>query len=119
MTKEQALQLIDDSPNAVFKLQTLSDGQREVIILPDGEDPDYYPAQDVAAIEGMTFDDMPDGRVKNAITLRKYKAKLINTRNQRRDTALLKRIKSLVTPAGVSLRKIAKVIQRNLPEEVK
>ena len=118
MTKEQTLQLINDSPDAVFKMQTLSDGQREVIILLDGEDPDYYPNADIAAIDAMKVDDLPDGMVKNAITLRKYQARLKRQRLDKLYSALHKRQTALITPAGVSCRDFTEFMQQNLPKEV-
>jgi len=81
------------------------------------DESNLYPAEDIAVIEAMTVDDLPVGKVKNSIVLRKHKRKMIRARKRRRDIALLKRIKSLVLPAGVSLREIAETIRYNLPVE--
>ena len=127
MTKQEALQkfvshidvpaLKAAFPDADFVVTELEDGQQEIIIRLQGEDTDFRPSADIAIIEAMTFDDLPDGKVKNSIVLRKHKGKLIRIRKYQRDIALLKRIKTLIAPAGVSLRKIVKVIRCNLPVE--
>ena len=127
MTKQEALQLfashVDvpalkvDFPDLDYVITELEDGQQEIIIRLQGEDSDFRPAADIAIIDAMTFDDLPDGEVKNSVVLRKRKRKLIRKRKRRRDIALLKRIKTLVAPAGVSLKAIAKVIRHNLPVE--
>ena len=125
MTKQQALQLfvshVDipalkaDFPDIEYVATELEDGQQEIIIRLQGEDPDFRPAADLAVINAMTRASLPDGMVKNTIVLRRYKRKLEDARKRRRDLALLKRIKVLIEPAGVSLRKIAKVISRSIP----
>ena len=127
MTKQEALQLfashVDvpalkvDFPDLDYVITELEDGQQDLIIRLQGEDSDFRPAADIAAVEAMTFSDLPDDKVKNQVVLRKYKRKLIRVRKRRRDIALLKRIKTLVAPAGVSLKAIAKVIRHNLPVE--
>ena len=124
MIKEQALQLfanhVDipalkaDFPDLDYVITEFKDGQQEIVIRLHGKDPDFYPAADIAVIESMVVKDLPDG-VKNNIVLRKRKRKMIRARKRRRDIALLKRIKSLVLPAGVSLREISEVIRQNLP----
>ena len=81
------------------------------------DESNLYPTEDIAVIEAMTVDDLPVGKVKNSIVLRKYKCKMIRARKQRRDIALLKRIESLVLPAGVSLREVSELIRHNLPVE--
>ncbi len=125
MTKQEALQkfkshidipaLRSDFPNIDFVATELEDGQQEIIIRLQGEDPDFRPAADLAVIDSMTKEDLPDGMVKNTIVLRRHKRKLKDVRKRRRDIALLKRIKTLIEPAGLSLRKIAKIISRNIP----
>ncbi len=125
MTKQEALQLfvshVDipalkaDFPDIEYVATELEDGQQEIIIRLQGEDPDFRPAADLAVINAMTRASLPDGMVKNTIVLRRYKRKLEDARKRRRDLALLKRIKVLIEPAGVSLRKIAKVISRSIP----
>ena len=79
--------------------------------------PSFVDTFGFAIIEAMTYDDLPAEKFKNEIVLRKHKRKMIRLRKRRRDMALLKRIKTLIAPAGVSLRKIAKVIRHNLPVE--
>jgi len=126
MTKQQALQLFashvdvptlkSDFPNLDWVVSELEDGQQEIIIRLQGKDPDFYPAADIAVIESMGLEDLTTG-VKNNIVLRKRKRKMIRERKRRRDIALLKRIKSLVAPAGVSLREMAETIRYNLPVE--
>ena len=126
MIKEQALQLfashVDipalkaDFPDLDWVATELDDGQQEIVIRLQGKDPDFYPAADIAVIESMGLEDLTTG-VKNDIVLRKQKRKMIRARKQRRDIALLKRVKSLVLPAGVSLREIAETIRHNLPVE--
>ncbi|MBW8017097.1 MAG: hypothetical protein FVQ82_13005 [Planctomycetes bacterium] len=125
MTKQEALQLfvshVDipalkaDFPDIEYVATELDDGQQEIIIRLQGEDADFRPAADLAVIDAMTRGDLPDGLVKNNIVLRRHKRKLSDARNQLRDLALLKRIKTLIEPAGVSLRKIADVIKENIP----
>jgi hypothetical protein len=127
MTKQEALQLFashvdvsgltDDFPDLDWVATELEDGQQEIIVRLQGEDSDFRPAVDLAAIEAMTRADLPDGSVINETVLRKYKRKMIRSRKLSRDIALLKRIKSLIAPAGVSLRRIAKVIRHNIPAE--
>jgi hypothetical protein len=124
MIKEQALQLFathvdvpalkSDFPNCDMVVSELDDGQQEIIIRLQGKDPDFHPAADIAVIEAMGLKDLTTG-VKNNIVLRKRKRKMIRARKRRRDIALLKRIKSLVLPAGVSLREISETIRHNLP----
>ncbi|MCF7956140.1 MAG: hypothetical protein K9M75_10085 [Phycisphaerae bacterium] len=126
MTKQQALQsfashvdlpaLKSDFPDLDWVAVELEDGQQEIIIRLHGKDPDFYPAADIAVIESIGLEDLTTG-VKNNIVLHKRKRKLIRARKQLRDIALLKRIKSLVLPAGVSLREIAETIRHNLPVE--
>jgi hypothetical protein len=127
MTKNEALQLFLNSvdmidlegnfPDVDFVVTELSDGQQEIIIRLQGEDTDFRPTVDLSAIDSMTMDDLPDGSVRSKVCLEKCQRKMTRIRNQRRDIALLKRIESLISPAGVSLRDIAEVIQRNLPVE--
>ena len=124
MKKNKALRLFKSSinmtdlegyfPDCDMVVSELDDGQQEIVIRLQGKDPDFYPAADIAVIESMVVKDLPDG-VKNNIVLRKRKRKMIRARKRRRDIALLKRIKSLVLPAGVSLREISEVIRQNLP----
>ncbi len=125
MTKQEALQLfashvdvsglMDDFPAVDFVVTELDDGQQEIIIRLQGADPDFRPVSDLAVINDMTKNNLPDGMVKNAIVLRRHKRRLRNARKRRRDLALLKRIKTLIEPAGVSLRKIVDVIKENIP----
>lgn len=127
MTKQEALQLFashvdipalkSDFPDLDYVITELEDGQQEIIVRLQGEDSDFRPNADISVIDAMTFDDLPAEKPKNTIVLRKHKRKLIRIRKHRRDIALLKRIKTLITPAGISLRKIAKVIRQNLPVE--
>jgi hypothetical protein len=126
MNKNEALQLFathvdvpalkSDFPNCDMIVSELEDGQQEIIIRLQGKDPDFHPAGDIAVIESMGLEDLTTG-VKNNIVLRKRKRKMIRARKRRRDIALLKRIKSLVLPAGVSLREISETIRHNLPVE--
>ena len=126
MTKNEALQLFAshvnipalkaDFPDLDWVATELEDGQQEIIIRLQGEDADFHPSIDIAAIEEMDVSDLP-GEVKTPLFLRKHKRRLIRQRNLRRDIALLKRIKSLVTPAGVSLKEIAKIICCNIPPD--
>jgi len=126
MTKQEALQLfashVDlpglkvDFPDLDWVATELDDGQLEIIIRLQGNDPDFHPAADIAVIEAMGLKDLTTG-VKNNIVLRKRKRKMIRARKRRRDLALLKRVKSLVLPAGVSLREFSEVIRHNLPIE--
>ena len=126
MIKEQALQLfashVDvpalkaDFPDLDWVATELDDGQQEIVIRLQGVDADFHPSSDIAVIESMGLEDLTTG-VKNNIVLRKRKRKMIRARKQRRDIALLKRIKSLVLPAGVSLCEMAETIQHNLPVE--
>jgi len=126
MTKNEALQLfashVDipalkaDFPDIDWVATELEDGQQEIIIRLQGEDADFRPFVDIAAIEEMDVCDLP-GEVKTPLFLRKYKRRLIRQRKLRRDTALVKRVKSLVTPAGVSLKQIAGIICRNIPPD--
>jgi len=126
MTKQEALQLfashVDipalkaDFPDLDYVITELEDGQQEIVIRLQGKDPDFYPAADIAVIESMGLKDLTTG-VKNNIVLRKRKRKMIRARKRRRDIALLKRIKSLVLPSGVSLREVAETIRHNLPVE--
>ncbi|MBW8017997.1 MAG: hypothetical protein FVQ82_17645 [Planctomycetes bacterium] len=125
MTKQEALQLfvshVDipalkaDFPDIDWVVTELEDGQQEIIIRLQGEDSDFHPAADLAVINNMTKADLPDGMVKNTIVLRRHQRQLGYARKRRRDLALLKRIKTLIEPAGVSLRKIADVIKENIP----
>ena len=127
MTKNEALQLFLNSvdmidlegnfPDVDFVVTELVDGQQEIIIRLQGEDPDFRPAVDLVVVDAMTMADLPDGSVRSKVCLEKCQRKMTRVRNSRRDYALLKRIKSLITPAGVSLRGIVEVIQRNLPVE--
>lgn len=124
MTKEEALQLFESSidmidlegnfPDIDMVVTELEDGQQEIIVRLQGVDFDFHPASDISVIEAMVYDDLPDG-AKNDIVLRKHKRKMIRTRKQRRDLALLKRVKALVLPAGVSLREFVKTLRHNLP----
>ncbi|MCF7954414.1 MAG: hypothetical protein K9M75_01295 [Phycisphaerae bacterium] len=124
MTKQEALQLFishvdvpgvrSSFPDLDYVVTELEDGQQEIIIRLQGKDADFRPDSDIAAIEAMVLDDLPDG-IKNTIVLRKHKRKLIRERKRRRDIALLKHVKSLVLPAGVSLREFAEILQHNLP----
>jgi hypothetical protein len=126
MTKQEALHLfashVDvpalkiDFPDLDWVATKLDDGQLEIVIRLQGEDKDFRPGTDIAVIESMVLKDLPDG-VKNNIVLCKRKRKMIRARKRRRDLALLKRVKSMVLPAGVSLREIADVIRHNLPVE--
>ena len=125
MTKQEALQLfvshVDipalkaDFPDIEYVATELDDGQQEIIIRLQGEDADFRPAADLAVINAMTRASLPDGMVRNDIVLRNHKRRMRNARKRRRDLALLKRIKTLIEPAGVSLRKIADVIKENIP----
>ena len=125
MTKQEALQLfashvdvsglMDDFPAVDFVVTELDDGQQEIIIRLQGADPDFRPVSDLAVINAMTRASLPDGMVRNDIVLRNHKRRMRNARKRRRDLALLKRIKTLIEPAGVSLRKIADVIKENIP----
>jgi len=127
MTKNEALQLFashvdlpalkSDFPDLDWVATELEDGQQEIVIRLQGMDADFHPEADLSAIDEMIVADLPDGVVRNSIVLRKRKRKMIRARKQRRDLALLKRIKSLVLPAGVSLHEIADVIRQNLPVE--
>ena len=127
MTKEQALQLfashVDvpalmvDFPDLDWVATELEDGQQEIIIRLQGVDSDFYPAVDIALIDAMTVADLPDGRVKNQVVLRKYKRKMIRVRKRLFYKALLKRIKALIVDAGVPLRTMAKVVQHSIPTE--
>jgi hypothetical protein len=127
MTKLEALQkfkshirlvaLRADFPDIDFTATRLDDGQLEIVIHLHGVDPDYNPEADIAAINAMTVEDLPDGKIKNSIVLRKHKHVRTQKRKDRRDRALLKRVKALVAPAGVSLRRIAKVIVNSIPME--
>ncbi|MBW8016236.1 MAG: hypothetical protein FVQ82_08620 [Planctomycetes bacterium] len=126
MNKNEALQLFKSSINMIdlagnfpdcdMVVSELEDGQQEIVIRLQGKDPDFNPSAEIAVIESMGLEDLTDG-VKNNIVLRKRKRKMIRERKRRRDFALLKRVKSLVSPAGVSLREIAETIQLNLPVE--
>ncbi len=126
MVKEQALQLFathvdvaalkSDFPDLDWVVTELEDGQQEIIIRLQGKDPDFHPAADIAVIESMGLEDLTTG-VKNNIVLRKRKRKMIRARKRRRDIALLKRVKALVLPAGVSLREISETIRHNLSVE--
>ncbi|MBW8017936.1 MAG: hypothetical protein FVQ82_17335 [Planctomycetes bacterium] len=125
MTKQEALQLfashvdvsglMDDFPAVDFVVTELDDGQQEIIIRLQGADPDFRPVSDLAVINAMTRASLPDGMVRNDIVLRNHKRRMRNARKRRRDLALLKRIKTLIEPAGVSLRKIVDVIKENIP----
>ena len=125
MTKQEALQLFLSSvdlidlegnfPDVGFVVTELEDGQQEIIIRLQGEDSDFRPAADLAVIDAMTRASLPVGMVRNDIVLRNHKRRMRNARKRRRDLALLKRIKTLIAPAGVSLRKIANVIKENIP----
>jgi hypothetical protein len=127
MTKNESLQLFashvdvaalkSDFPDLDWVVTELSDGQQEIIIRLQGEDPDFRPNADLSAIDFLTRDDLPDGRARSKVCLEKCQRKMTRIRNQRRDIALFKRIESLISPAGVSLRDIVEVIQRNLPVE--
>jgi len=126
MNKNEALQLfashVDipalkvDFPDLDWVITELEDGQQEIIIRLQGEDIDFHPSIDITAIEEMGVSDLP-GEVKTPLFLRKYKRRLIRQRKLRRDIALLKRVKSLITPAGVSLKQIAKIICRSIPAD--
>jgi len=126
MTKQEALHLfashVDvpalkvDFPDLDWVATKLDDGQMEIVIRLQGEDKDFRPGTDIAVIESMVVKDLPDD-VKNNIVLRKRKRKMIRARKRRRDLALLKRVKSMVLPAGVSLREFSEVIRHNLPIE--
>ena len=125
MTKQEALQLFLSSvdlidlegnfPDVGFVVTELEDGQQEIIIRLQGEDSDFRPAADLAVIDAMTRASLPVGMVRNDIVLRNHKRRMIDARKRHRDLALLKRIKTLIEPAGVSLRKIANVIKENIP----
>ena len=125
MTKQQALQLfashVDvaalkaDFPELDWLVTELDDGQQEIIIRLQGEHSAFRPAVDLAVINAMTRASLPVGMVRNDIVLRNHKRRMIDARKRRRDLALLKRIKTLIEPAGVSLRKIANVIKENIP----
>ena len=103
-------------PDLDYEVTELEDGQQEIVIRLQGVDPDFHPTADIAVIESMDRADLPTG-VKNTIVLRKYQREMIMARKQRRDIALLKRIKALILPAGVSLREIAKVVRNYIPVE--
>ena len=125
MTNNQVLQkfaaavdaaaLRADFPDIEWVITQLEDGQQEIIIRVQGADPDFSPAADLAVIEAVAMADISNP-VKNTFTLAHHKEKLRNARLARRDLALLKRIKALISPAGVSLKKLAKIIRRNLPD---
>jgi len=125
MTKQEALQLFTshvdigglkaDFPDIDFVVTELADGQQEIIIRLQGADADFRPAADLAVIDAMTRADIPAGMVRNDIVLRNHKRRMRNARKRRRDLALLKRIKTLIEPAGVSLKRIADVIKENIP----
>ena len=128
-----------DFPDLDYVITELEDGQQEIIVRLQGEDSDFRPSayvaeidavtmadfripddaslEEIAAIEALVLEYFPDGKPKSGIVLRKHKRKLIRLRKRRRDIALLKRIKTLIAPAGVSLRKIEKVIRNNMPVE--
>ena len=126
MTKQETLQLFRSSidlidlegnfPDCDMVVSELEDGQQEIIVRLQGVDPDFHPASDITDIEAMTIESLVDG-VKNSIVLRKQKRKMIRAKKQRRDIAMLKRVKALVLPAGVSLREMAETIRHNLPVE--
>ncbi len=125
MTNNQVLQkfaaavdaaaLRADFPDIEWVITQLEDGQQEIIIRIQGADPDFSPAADIAVIEAVKMADIPNP-VKNTFTLDHHKEKLRNARLVQRDLALLKRIRVLISPAGVSLKKLAKIIRRNLPD---
>ncbi len=126
MTNNQVLQkfaaavdvaaLRADFPGIEWVITQLEDGQQEIIIRVQGADPDFSPAADIAVIEAVAMADIPNP-VKNTFTLAHHKDKMRKARLARRDLALLKRIKALISPAGVSLKKLSKIIRRNLPVE--
>lgn len=126
MTKQEALQLfashVDvpalkaDFPDLDYVITELEDGQQEIIIRLQGEDADFHPASDVASIDEIEVKDLPYA-TKNMITLRNHKNKLKRQRLRRRNNAILKRVRALLKPTGVSVRHFVKIIRHSLPEQ--
>jgi hypothetical protein len=120
MTKQEALQLFashvdvaslkSDFPDIDWIVNELSDGQQEIVIRLQGEDPDFRPAVDLAAIDEITMQDIP-AEVKNAITLRKHKRKARRIRRARRDAAIFKRIDAMRIPMGITIRRCMRILR--------
>ena len=99
-----------DFPDLDYVVTELEDGQQEIIVRLQGEDSDFHPAVDIAAIEALKMEDIPDA-VKNTITLSKRKRKLRHDRLRLRDVALLKRIKQMSLDMGVEPKTLPRLIQ--------
>ncbi len=126
MTKQEVLQkfasavdvaaLRADFPDIEWVITELDDGQQEIIIRVQGDDPDYRPTADLAAIASLERADVP-GSIKNAITLKKHKRKLHIARLKRRDNAWLKRINQMRIDMGLDVHRCIKLIQSKIPVE--
>ena len=109
-------QLKADFPDIQWVISKLDDGQQEIIIRLQGEDADFYPAADYAAIDAMTQDDNPRP-VKSSLSLLKEKSARRYARKKLLHLALFKRIKTLLNSAGIPLEKFVKLINECLPVE--
>lgn len=126
MTKQEILQLFKSSidmidlegnfPDIDWAVTEFEDGQQEIIVRLQGEDSDFRPTSDYAIIDAVEMKDIPDA-VKNSITLRKRKRIMKRLRRVRFENAIFKRIRALIVPAGISVRRLIKILQNNLPVE--
>ena len=131
-------------PDIDFVVTELEDGQQEIIIRLQGEDSDFRPGGDYDAISAFKLTDfrrpvVPEagaddsayitacgdievlradffpGVAINTSTLRRGQDRKKRNRRKRFEKAIFKRVKALIVPAGISVRRMIKILQNNLP----
>ena len=119
-------------PDIEFAISELEDGQQEIIIRVQGEDPDLRPAADIAKLNNLKATiahKSGDGRrvwnpaltalgITTPIRLKKYKRRGIKARKNRRDKAVFKRIKLLAVEAGIAPRRLIRLLKNHIPMEI-
>lgn len=124
MTNQEVLDKIDaafditllrgDFPNVERVITQLDDGSQEIIYRMQGADPDFYPADDLVAIDAITMKDIPCA-IKNTISEKRYKEQAKEVCKQKLLFAIYKRIKSMISMAGIPVKQLHTFIGLQLP----